>query len=78
MIMKSLLGLDARFQSTDKHQYLLTSFCYPQHTKQALYSLYTLAVRLRRICSNQDSYIRRTNELIDFLNNCCGLRQNLF
>ena len=51
MVMKSLLGLDARYQ------YLLTSFCHSQQTKQALYSLYTLAPPLRCICSNQDSYL---------------------
>ena len=69
---------DLYTKSTDKQQYLLPSFCYPQHTKQALYSLYTLALRLRRICSNQDSYIRHTDELIDCLNNRRGLRQNSF
>jgi len=50
---------------TDKHQYLLISSCHPQHTKRSI--PYSLALRLRRICSNHDNYITRNNELIDYL-----------
>ena len=50
---------------TDKHQYLLISSCHPQHTKRSI--PYSLALRLRRICSNDDNYIMRTTELIDYL-----------
>ena len=52
---------------TDKHQYLLVSSCHPQHTKRAI--PFSLALRLRRICSNPDNYKLRTNELIDYLAN---------
>ena len=52
---------------TDKHQYLLVSSCHPQHTKRGI--PFSLALRLRRICSNPDNYKLRTNELIDYLAN---------
>ena len=52
---------------TDKHQYLLVSYCHPQHTKRSI--PFGLALRLRRICSNPDNYKQRTNELIDYLAN---------
>ena len=52
---------------TDKHQYLLVSSCHPQHTKRAI--PFSLALRLRRICSNPDNYRLRTNELINYLAN---------
>ena len=52
---------------TDKHQYLLVSSCHPQHTKRSI--PFSLALRLRRICSNPDNYKLRTNELIDYLAN---------
>ena len=72
MIMKSLQGLDVRFQSriaslkqisilnllTNTSIYLLHSV----NTRGKRSILYTpLALRLRCICSNQDSYIRHTN-----------------
>ena len=52
---------------TDKHQYLLVSSCHPQHTKRAI--PFSLAFRLRRICSNPDNYKLHTDELIDYLAN---------
>ena len=53
---------DLYTKPTDKHQYLLVSSCHPQHTKRA--TPFSLALRLRRICSNPDNYKLRTNELI--------------
>ena len=58
---------DLYTKPTDKHQYLLVSSCHPQHTKRAI--PFSLALRLRRICSNPDNYKLRTNELIDYLAN---------
>ena len=52
---------------TDKHQYLLVSSCHPQLTKRAI--PFSLAFRLRRICSNPDNYKLHTDELIDYLAN---------
>ena len=44
---------DLYTKPTDKHQYLLVSSCHPQHTKRAI--PFSLALRLRRICSNPDN-----------------------
>ena len=54
---------------TDKHQYvhIVVSSCHPQHTKRAI--TFSLALRLRRICSNPDNFKLRTNELHDYLAN---------
>ena len=50
---------------TDKHQYLLHSSCQPIHTRRAV--PFSLALRLRRICSTNETFTPRTNELIDYL-----------
>ena len=51
---------DLYTKPTDKHQYLLTSFCYPYHTKPS--TPYSLALRLRRIYSTHDAYLQRTRK----------------
>ena len=58
---------DLYTERADKHQYLLVSSWHPQHTKRAI--PFSLALRLRRICSNPDNYKLRTNELVDYLAN---------
>ena len=58
---------DLYTKPTDKHEYLLVSSCHPQHTKRAI--PFSLALRLRHICSNPDNYKLRTNELINYLAN---------
>ena len=50
---------------TDKHQHLLHSSCHTIHTKRAI--PFNLALRLRRICSTNETFTLRTNELIDYL-----------
>ena len=50
---------------TDKHQDLLHSSCHPVHTKCAI--PFSLALRLRLICTNNETFILRTNQLIDYL-----------
>ena len=62
--------IDLYTKLTDKHQYLLISSCQPQHTKRTI--PYSLAFRLRRICSNHGNYILRANEIIDHLNTSRG------
>ena len=51
---------------TDKHQYLLHSSRHPHHTKRAI--PFSLFLRLRRICSSNETFTLRTNELKKYLN----------
>ena len=57
---------DLYTKPTDKHQYLLQSSCHPRHTKRAI--PFSLALRLRRICSSDETFKLRTNELRTYLN----------
>ena len=50
----------------NKHQYLLQSSCHPKHTKRAI--PFSLALRLRRICSSDDTFTKRTTEPKTYLN----------
>ena len=58
---------DLYTKPTDKHQYLLQSSCHPVHTKRTI--PFSLALRLRRICSSDETFALRTTELIQYLNN---------
>ena len=62
-----LIETDLYTKPTDKHQYLLISSCHPTHTKRSI--PYSLALRLRRICSDNDTYKQRCKELMDYLVN---------
>ena len=46
---------------TDTHQYLLPSSCHPKHCNRNV--PYSLARRIRRICSNPDTFECRATEL---------------
>ena len=59
---------DVYTKPTDKHQYLLIFSCHSHHTKCSI--PYSLALRLCHICSSHDSYIQRTDELINYLIYC--------
>ena len=61
-----MVETDLSTKPTDKHQYLLQSSCHPLHTKRAI--PFSLALRLRRICSSDESFTLRANELIQYLN----------
>ena len=50
---------------TDAHQDLLPSSCHPKHCSRNV--LYSLALHIRRICSNADIFESRTTELLDQL-----------
>ena len=56
---------DLYTKPTDKHQHLLSSSCHPQHTKTAI--PFSLALRLRRICSTDAKFTLRLNELRTYL-----------
>lgn len=51
----------------DKHQYLLISSCHLTHAKRCI--PYSLALRLRRKCSNHGTYKQRSQELMAYLVN---------
>ena len=57
---------DLYTKTTDKHQYLLHSSCHPRHTKRAI--PFSLALRLRRIHSSDETFKQRSNELKSYLN----------
>ena len=50
---------------TDIHQYLLHISCHPSHIKKSI--PFSLASRIRRICSTTEKFKQRTNELLEFL-----------
>ena len=52
---------DLYTKPTNKHRYLLQPSCHPHHTKRAIPS--SLFLRLRRICSSNETFTLRTNEL---------------
>ncbi|PIK55475.1 hypothetical protein BSL78_07635 [Apostichopus japonicus] len=55
------LSTDLYTKPTDTHQYLHSSSCHPRHCKSGI--AYSQALRLRRICSNNSSFIRHTDAL---------------
>ena len=65
-LINGKLTTDLYTKPTDKHQYLLQSSCHPKHTKRAI--PFSLALRLRRICSSDDTFTKRTTELKTYLN----------
>ena len=56
-----IIETDLFTKPTDKHQRLLSSSCHPHHTKRAV--PFSLAPRLRRICSTEAKSKHRINEL---------------
>ena len=69
------IATDLYTKPTDKHLYLQPTSCHPSHiTKNIPYSL---ALRLRRICSDDDSLNHRTRELKTQLRNRGYTNQNI-
>ena len=52
---------DLYTKATDRHQYLLQSSCHPRRAKRAI--PLSLALRLRRICSSDETFKLRTSKL---------------
>ena len=52
---------------TDKHQYLLPSSCHPEHCCKNI--PYSLALRIRRICTQEETFDKRSRELSQHLQN---------
>ena len=59
------ISTDLYTKPTDKHQHLLYSSCHPLHTKKAI--PFSLALRLRRICSTDATFHTRTAQLTTYL-----------
>ena len=59
------LSTDLCRKPTDKHQHLLYSSCHPLHTKKAI--PFSLALRLRRICSTDATFNTRAAQLTTYL-----------
>ena len=60
-IESGMITTDLYVKPTDKHIYLHKSSDHPQRMKKAI--PYGLAVRLKRICSKEEDYIRHRKEL---------------
>ena len=58
---------DLYVKPTDTHQYLHRDSCHPSHCKRGIQ--YSQALTIRRICSEREDYLRRTQELKGFLFN---------
>ena len=65
LLINGRLETDLYVKPTDKHQYLLKSSCHPSHTKQSI--PFSMALRLRRICSTDEFFSRRSNVLTTHL-----------
>ena len=61
------LTTDLHIKATDTHQYLHKDSCHPGHCKRGI--PYSQALRIHRICSTTEDYVRSTQELKGFLIN---------
>ena len=59
------ISVDLYTNPTDTHQYLLPTNCHPKHCCKNV--PYSLAFRLRLICSDSDTFESRARELTDHL-----------
>ena len=59
------ISTDLYVKPTDTHQYLHASSCHAFHTKRSI--PYSQALRLNRICSNNNAFDNRCNQLEDWL-----------
>ena len=62
---KGMISTDLYTKPTDTQQYLNWTSCHPRHTKTSI--PYSLALRLRRICSNDQFFEKRARELQNVL-----------
>ena len=65
IIITIIIETDLFTKPTDKHQHLLSSSCHPQLTNKAI--PFSLALRLRLICSTDVKFKLRINELNTYL-----------
>ena len=65
ILMLLIIETDLFTKPTDKHQHLLSSSCHLHHTNKAI--PFSLALRLRRICSTDVTFKLRINERKKYL-----------
>ena len=59
------ISTDLYYKETDSHQFLHHDSCHPYHTKKGI--PYGQALRIRRICSKNSDFERRSDDLKDWL-----------
>ena len=64
-IAEGVIETDLSVKSTDSHQYLLSSSCHPFYCKKGI--PYSQALRLNRICSNNEFFGKICNDLEKYL-----------
>lgn len=64
-IRDSHLVADVHMKDTDTHHYLHATSCHPLHCKTAI--PFGQALRLKWICSSEESFDKRTKELVGHL-----------
>ena len=64
-LVGNTISADLYTKPTDTHQYLVPKSCHPKHCCKNV--PYSLALRLKRICSDSDTFESRARELTDHL-----------
>ena len=64
-ITDGIIETDLYMKPTDSHEYLLSSSCHPFYCKKGI--PYSQALRLNRICSNNEFFDKRCNDLEKYL-----------
>jgi predicted GIY-YIG superfamily endonuclease len=64
-LVENKLHTDIYSKPTDKHQYLLPTSCHPKHCIKNI--PYSQALRIRRICSDDERFLERSEELAKHL-----------
>ena len=64
-LVGNTISVDLYTKPTDTHQYLLPTSCHPKHCCKNV--PYSLALRLRRVCSESDTFESRARELTEHL-----------
>ena len=59
-IAEGVIKTDLYVKPTDSHQYLLSSSCHPLNYKKGI--PYSQALKLNRICSNNEFFDKRCND----------------
>ena len=59
-LIEGVIKTDLFVKPTDSHQYLQSSSCHPFHCKKSI--PYSQALRLKRICSETNSFDKRCND----------------